>query len=130
LDALRLSDDPPHHPRRRVRVAAIVVMLTSIVVFLFADGRDNLRCKDNCYGPPPLSRYGSMTYEPGHPWTRYAGSWQWSGQIGLGYLAVLSAVLALALAATDARNPVRPLVVSVVAMIAWIVWVALSPATS
>jgi hypothetical protein len=105
-------------------------MLTSIVVFLFADGRDNLRCRDNCYGPPPLSRYGSLTYEPGHPWTRYAGSWQWSAQIGLGYLAVLSAVLALALAATDARNPVPPLVVSILAMIAWVVWVALSPATS
>jgi hypothetical protein len=118
------------HPRRRVRVAAIVVTLTSVVLFLFADGRDNLRCKDNCYGPPPLSRYGSLTYEPGHPWTRYAGSWQWSAQIGLGYLALIAAVLALGLAATDARNPVRPLIVSVLAMIAWVVWVALSPATA
>jgi hypothetical protein len=123
-------DAVQRHPRRRVRMAAIGTLLAALVLFLFADGRDGFRCRDSCYGAPPMSRYGSLSYEPGHPWTRYADSWQWSAQIGLAYLALFAAVLAVGLAATDGRNAVPPTVVSGAAMVAWIVWVVLSPATS
>jgi hypothetical protein len=118
------------HPRRKVRVAAVVVSLCAGVLFLAALGRDQLRCRDACYGAPPLSRYGSLTYEPGHPWTRYTGSWQWSAQSALGHLALLAAIVALVLAATQRRNPVPAMLVSIAAMVAWGTWVALSPATS
>jgi hypothetical protein len=113
--------------RARVRVMSIALALVAGVVFLFAYGRDQQRCKDLCFGPPPLSKYGSITYEPGHPWTRYAGSWQWTGQSILGHLGLIAAVVAVGLAATDSRNPVPALVVSVLAMVAWGTWVALSP---
>jgi hypothetical protein len=118
------------HPRRTVRIAAVLVGLCAGVVFLAALGRDQLRCKDACYGPAPLSRYGSITYEPGHPWTRYAGSWQWSAQSALGHLALVAAIVALVLAATQRRNPVPAMLISVATMVAWATWVALSPATS
>src|SRR4051794_10821303 len=115
--------------RARMRVMSIALALVAGVVFLFAYGRDQQRCKDLCFGPPPLSRYGSITYEPGHPWTRYAGSWQWTGQSILGPLGLIAAVVAVGLAATDGRNPVPALVVSVLAMVAWGAWVGLSPST-
>lgn len=120
---------PAEHLRARARVRGISIALTLVagIVFLFAYGRDQQRCKDLCFGPPPLSKYGSITYEPGHPWTRYAGSWQWSGQSILGHLGLIAAVIALGLAATDSRNPVPALVVSVLAMVAWGTWVGLSP---
>jgi len=113
--------------RARVRMASIALALVAGVVFLAAYGRDQQRCKDLCYGSPPLSKYGSITYEPGHPWTRYAGSWQWTGQSILGHLGLIAAVVAVGLAATDGRNPVPALAVSVLAMIAWGTWVGLSP---
>lgn len=115
--------------RARLRLAAIALMPVATVVFLAAYGRDQQRCKDLCFGPPPLSKYGSITYEPGHPWTRYAGSWQWSGQSILGHLGLIAAVIAVGLAATDSHNPVPALVVSVLAMVAWGTWVGLSPPT-
>jgi hypothetical protein len=114
---------------KRQRLLAVVVCIASLAVFLLANGRANLRCKGNCYGSPPLSRYGSITYEPGHPWTRYADSWQWSAQSALGDVALLAAVVGLGLAATRFRSPVIALIVSVVAALAWALWVAASPST-
>jgi hypothetical protein len=116
--------------RARIRLAALGLVPVAFVVFLAAYGRNQMRCKDVCFGPPPLSKYGSITYEPGHPWTRYAGSWQWTGQSVLGHLGLIAALLALGLAATDSKNPRPALVGSVVAMIAWGVWVGFSPPTS
>lgn len=116
--------------RARVRAMAIALLPIATVVFLFAYGRNQMRCKDLCFGPPPLSKYGSITYEPGHAWTRYAGSWQWGAQAGLAYLGLAAALVGLGLAATDSRNPKPALVVSIVAMISWGTWVGLSPPTS
>lgn len=116
--------------RTRIRAAAIIVTLAAGVVFLVAYGRDQLRCKDACYGPAPSSRYGSTTYEPGHPWTRYAGSWEWSAQSALGHLALIAALVGLVLAAMGRRNPLPAMLVSVIAMVAWGTWVALSPPMS
>jgi len=116
--------------RSRIRALAILVTVVAGIVSLAAHGRSDLRCKGDCYGSPPLSRYGSLTYEPGHPWTRYADSWQWGAQAALGYLGVIAALIGLGLAATDRRNPMSAVVVSVVAMVAWGAWVVLSPPTS
>jgi hypothetical protein len=116
--------------RARIRLAALAWLPVATVVFLVAYGRDQTRCKDACFGRPPLSKYGSITYEPGHPWTRYAGSWQWSAQSALAHLGLVAALVALGLAATDGRNPRPALAVSVVAMAAWGIWAGFSPPTS
>lgn len=116
--------------RARIRWLAIAWLPVATVVFLAAYGRNQMRCKDACFGPPPLSKYGSITYEPGHAWTRYAGSWQWGAQSALAYAGIVAALVALGLAATDGRNPRPALAVSVVALLAWGAWVGLSPPTS
>src|SRR4051812_20206554 len=65
---------------RRARIAAGVWAFLVFVFLLVASDRDRVRCHQTCYGDAPLSSYGSLTYEPGHPWTRYAHSWQWDAQ--------------------------------------------------
>lgn len=113
--------------RARLRWFAGLVVVTSIVVFLVSRNRAVFRCHQECYGDAPLDRYGSLTYEPGHAWTRYADSWQWSAQHGLAQFAVITSLVALALAMSSRRNPVPAFGLTAVGLTAWIVWVLLSP---
>jgi hypothetical protein len=116
----------PDDRRRRWPVGALLTA-ASVVVLLFSFGRDQSRCGQSCYGAAPSSRYGSITYEPGHPWTSYAGSWQWSAQNALAYLACLAAVVGLGLAVASRRNPVPAYLVAALAIAGWVAWVAMSP---
>jgi uncharacterized protein (DUF2237 family) len=113
--------------RIRLRWAAVSLAVASAVVLVASLARDQTRCRDACYGPPPGDRYGSLTNEPGHHWTSYAGSWQWGVQSGLAHLAALAAFVGVVLAATTYRNPVPAFWVAGVALSGWIAWVLLSP---
>jgi hypothetical protein len=113
--------------RVRLRWFAGLMIVTSGTVFLISRGRTQFRCRQECYGKPALEQYGSLTYEPGHAWTRYADSWQWSVQHGLTQLAVIASIVGLALAATSSRNPVPAFGVTALGVTGWIVWVLLSP---
>src|SRR5436305_539364 len=73
----------------RLRWAGAALALASLVLFLESRTRAMFRCRQQCYGAPPVQGYGSSTYEPGHPWTSYAHSWQWSAQHGLTQFALI-----------------------------------------
>jgi hypothetical protein len=115
--------------RTPLRWGGAVLLVTTVVVFFFSGHRANVRCHQECFGAPPLDSYGSLTYEPGHAWTRYAGSWQWSVQHGLTQFALIAGLVGLAFAVFSERNPIRLYAVSVVALVAWVIWLLLSPAT-
>ena len=121
----------PDERRRHIRIgAAGLVTFSSIVVLLLSWGRDEQRCGQSCFGAPPLDRYGSITYQPGHHWTRYAGSWQWSAQSGLAYLAVIATSFGIALAMLSRRSPSPAFLLGALATSGWLVWVLASPATT
>ena len=136
-DELRWSDHGTweHRPevaariRRRhlLRWVAALTFVPAAVVFLASASRLNNKCRNECYGQPASGRYGSATYEAGHPWTSYADSWQWTAQHGLALLALAAALTGLGLAATSGRDPRPALALAVVAMGAWGGWVTLSP---
>jgi hypothetical protein len=109
--------------------AGAVVAISAIVVFFLGNRRVGMRCGQECFGEAPRSDYGSLTYEPGHAWTRYAGSWQWGAQNGLAVLALLAGLVGWSLGAFSERNPIRLYFVALVAGAAWVVWVLLSPPT-
>lgn len=113
--------------RLRLRWAGAALFSAALVLFLASGNRASLRCGQDCFGAPPLDRYGSLTYEPGHPWTSYAGSWQWSAQHGLTQVAVVLSLIGLALAFFSQRNPMRVYLLAIVALVAWLAWLSLSP---
>lgn len=114
--------------RRLLPWIAGLLALTSAVLLVVSWGRDATRCGESCYGRPAQSRYGSLTYESGHPWTSYADSWQWGAQNGVAHVALLAALVGLGLMAMSRRSPAPALWVAAVAMATWTVWVLTSPA--
>jgi hypothetical protein len=127
-------DQPPDEQERagavrrlHLRWVAAGMVAISVVVFLASRSRAVFRCHQDCFGDPPLDRYGSLTYEPGHAWTRYADSWQWSAQHGLAQFAVVASLIGLGLALTARRNPLPAFVLTIVGLAAWTVWVLLAP---
>jgi hypothetical protein len=110
------------------RVFVVVTGSATALVLVVALGRDEQRCGQNCFGPAPLSRYGSMTYEPGHHWTQYAGSWQWSAQLALAWAAVAGCVLGLALVLLS-RPRLWPFALAAALVIGWTSWVVCEPPT-
>jgi hypothetical protein len=127
IDYNAIPDRP--NPRRWLWRAGAPLTLASMLVVLVAMTRDENRCRQSCYGSPPKSYYGFNTYEPGHHWTSYVGSWQWSAQIGIAYIACLLALIGLALAVLSTRrSPVLVFVLSALLLLGWLAWVLLSPA--
>ena len=116
----------PATRRTWLRWAPAVLVVTA-TLFLLSDNRNHFRCHQDCYGPPPFDGYGSQTYEPGHPWTSYAHSWQWSVQHGLTELALLAGLIGLGMTLSE-RKPARIYAVAIVALAAWAVWVLPTPA--
>jgi hypothetical protein len=104
-------------------ITTSLVAVATFFVFLFAAQHEAANCEDACYGGP------LRTYEPGHAWTAYDGSWQWQAQWGMGLIAFL---LGLAALATVSRYRLRAWTVrlSVVALVVaagWIAWRFLEP---
>src|SRR3954453_5555245 len=99
--------------RTVLRWLAGILVLATFVGLDYSLNRDALRCRQACYGAPATDRYGSSTYEPGHPWTNYATSWQWEAQNTMAHVAFFAACVGLALAATRSRDPRLALVISV-----------------
>ena len=60
-------------PPRLIRRGVSLATLFTTVLLLFDLNRDAERCEHDCFGP-------YRTYEPGHAWSNYAGSWQWEVQ--------------------------------------------------
>jgi hypothetical protein len=115
-------------PRRRRLIergaTSAVATLLAFVVFLAAIQHEYKDCGDACYDG------GLRTYEPGHGWTAYQGSWQWQGQWAL---ALLALVLGFAAIATSTRMGLTRwtrglLLATVVCSAAWIAWRVLEPA--
>jgi hypothetical protein len=112
--------------RRLVERGAIsaVATLVAFFVFLAAIQHEYRRCGDACYDG------GLRTYESGHAWTAYQDSLQWQAQWGLGLLAL---VLGIGAIATSTRMGLRRwtqglLCATVVCSAAWIAWRVLEPA--
>jgi hypothetical protein len=120
--------EPPRVRRVLLRGFAAVIALIAVAVWLVSRDRAIYRCHEDCLGEPALDRYGSLTYEPGHPWTHYADSWQWSAQHGLAQFAALASIIGLALALTSRRNPLPAFALTTVALTGWGFWVLVSPA--
>lgn len=104
-----------------------LMVVAAFAAWLHSQSRASLRCHQECYGEPPRDGFGSRTFEPGHPWTQYADSWQWSVQHGLVQLAVLVGIAGLGLALTRRRGPVALFGVTALLLAGWAVWVLLSP---
>jgi hypothetical protein len=107
---------------RLVRALAWASALTGFVVLLMEIQRDPDRCHPNCYDG------SDHTFEGGHVWTAYPGSWQWDAQLLMGWGACIFGLLALYAAG---RKGTRPTVTSlggaVGLILAWIVWVTAQP---
>lgn len=126
--------EPAEEPRawgiaRRtwLRLFASAVMVACGAVFFISTHRIGVRCHQECYGAPPRSDYGSRSYEPGHPWTEYSSSWQWTAQHVLAIVALVAAAIALILAFGWGRRPRPALIVAGVALSSWTAWALLSP---
>jgi hypothetical protein len=119
---------PSFTDRWGTRSISVVLLLASCVAFAVARGRNEFRCHQSCYGSPPLDRYGSLSYEPGHAWTAYTGSWEWSGQYGLAIVALIAGLAGVALTLLSRRDPRPAFATTGVALVAWLAWVLLSPA--
>jgi hypothetical protein len=107
---------------RTVRVLAWATALTGFVVLMMEIQRDPNRCHPNCFDG------SDNTFEAGHVWTAYAGSWQWEAQLVLGWGACLFGLWALYAAGRKARwQTVASLGVSLGAILVWIAWVTVQP---
>jgi hypothetical protein len=112
--------------RSQFQRGGIVLATTAFFLFFASDNRNTGRCLQECYGDASRDFYGSRPYEPGHAWTSYADSWQWSAQHGLTQLALLASFLGFAATFAE-RNPLKLYVVSTAALVTWAIWVALTP---
>jgi hypothetical protein len=118
-------DEVPRRRRLRERgLTAGLVTVAAFAVFLVAIQHEITGCRDACYDN------GLRTYEGGHVWTAYDGSWQWQAQWLLGLLAL---VLGAASLATSTRMGLRRrttalLSASLAASVLWILWRVLEPA--
>ena len=108
---------------RRLRRGVVLSTGLTLVLLLFALNEDSERCEQECFGT-------YRTYEPGHPWTNYADSWQWDAQNALAAVALILAVIAaLSLVGEHLRRALVLTGVSWGFSAAWLVWNVLSPAT-
>ena len=107
---------------RAVRILAWATALTGFVVLLMDVQRDPDRCHPNCFDG------SDHTFEAGHVWTAYHGSWQWDAQFVIGWSAFLFGLWALYAAGRKARwQTVASLGVGVALLAVWIVWVTVQP---
>jgi len=107
---------------RAVRALAWATALTGFVVLLMDVQRDPDRCHPNCYDG------SDHTFEAGHVWTAYPGSWQWEAQFVIGWGTFLFGLWALYAAGRKGRwQTVASLGVGVVLLLVWIVWVTVQP---
>jgi hypothetical protein len=107
---------------RAVRALAWATAPTGFVVLMMEVQRDPNRCHPNCFDG------SDNTFESGHVWTAYAGSWQWDVQLVLGWGACLFGLWALYAAGRKARwQTVVSLGVALAAILVWIVWVTVQP---
>jgi hypothetical protein len=108
---------------RRLRRGVLVSTALTFVLLLVALNEDQERCEQECFGT-------YRTYEPGHPWTNYADSWQWDAQNALAAVAfILAVAAALSLVGEHLRRALVLTGVSWGFSAAWLIWNALSPAT-
>jgi hypothetical protein len=110
--------------RRRlaIRVLAVGLAVTGFVVLLMDVQRDPNRCHQSCFDG------SDRTFESGHVWTAYFGSWQWDAQLFLGWAAFCSGLWALWAAGRRSRwETVASLSVSIVLIGTWIVWLTVQP---
>jgi hypothetical protein len=106
---------------RRIRRGVSLATLFTLVLLLVDLNRDAARCDQDCFG-------SYRTYEPGHAWTSYPGSWQWDAQNAIAGVAFVLAVVAFAYRlGSKLRRAVIVMGVSLLLSAVWIGWVALSP---
>jgi hypothetical protein len=109
------------NPRRWIGRGIAVWTFLSLLLLLNAQRRDTVRCDQDCYGT-------FRTYEPGHAWTNYTGSWQWDAQNAVVSFGFIAAIVALVLLlASRRRQAVILTAVSIVLSAAYLIWVQLSP---
>jgi hypothetical protein len=107
---------------RLVRVAAWSGALTAFVVLLMSVQRDPDRCHPDCFDGT------DRTFEAGHVWTAYSGSWQWEAQHAIGWLGLFAACWALYAAGRGSRRITAASLGLTVALVGgWIVWVTVQP---
>jgi hypothetical protein len=108
--------------RRAVRLLAWATALTGFVVLLLDVQRDPNRCHQNCFDG------SDNTFQAGHVWTAYAGSWQWEAQLYLGWVAFFASLWALYAAGRKGRRQtVASLGLALGFVAVWIVWVTVQP---
>jgi hypothetical protein len=107
---------------RAVRALAWATALTGFVVLMMEIQRDPDRCHPNCFDG------SDHTFEGGHAWTAYPGSWQWDAQLVMGWGACLFGLWALYAAGRKGpRQTVASLGVAVAVILVWIAWVTVQP---
>lgn len=104
------------------RVAVLLLMAT-FIVFIYAAQHEQAGCHPDCYDG------AQRTYEPGHAWTAYAGSWQWQAQWTLAFVGVLAAALSMFAETRPRLSFSVPALRSVAVLAAggWLLWVLLEP---
>ena len=108
-------------PRRWIGRGVHVWTFVALLVLLNEQRRDGVRCGQDCYGE-------YRTYEPGHAWTNYPGSWQWDAQNILMTISFLVSVAAVVFLLNQRRR--RAVVLTLVSLglsVAFLAWVQLSP---
>ena len=107
---------------RTIRALAWATALTGFVVLLMEIQRDPDRCHPNCFDG------SDNTFEAGHAWTAYPGSWQWEAQLVIGWGACLVGLWALYSAGRKGRwQSVASLSGALTLVAIWIVWVTVQP---
>ena len=108
--------------RQAVRLLAWATALTGFVVLLLDVQRDPDRCHQNCFDG------SDNTFEAGHVWTAYGGSWQWDAQLIIGWLAFIASLWALYAAGRKGpRQTTASLGLAIGLLLVWIVWVTVQP---
>jgi hypothetical protein len=95
--------------------------LFTLVLLLVDLNHDAVRCDQDCFG-------SYRTFEPGHAWTSYPGSWQWDAQNAIAGVAFVLAVVAFVYRlGSRVRRAAILMGASLLLSAVWIGWVALSP---
>jgi hypothetical protein len=107
---------------RAIRALAWSACATAFVVLLMDIQRDLDRCHPNCFDG------SDSTFEGGHVWTAYPGSWQWEAQLWLGWVAFGASLWALyAAGRRSRRQTVASLGLGLGLVAVWIAWVTVQP---
>jgi hypothetical protein len=110
------------NPRRWIPRGIWICSFLTLLLLLNEQRRDSVRCDQDCYGE-------YRTYEPGHAWTNYPGSWQWDAQNVLMSIAFAVSIAAIVfLLRQRRREAVILTIVSLSLSAIFIAWVQLSPA--